>query len=69
MTNTIKNEANRRFEFVAVFKHMDWDIKTAMENDDIERTNQQFFDMYCRKHTDKYGEIFEFNKRNPKVTL
>jgi hypothetical protein len=69
MTKTIKNAKGRVFDFEAVFKHMDWDIKDEMLNDKTKRTNQVFFNVYCKRHTDKYNEVFEFNKYRPKIKL
>ena len=32
---------------------------------DFSCTEQEFFNMYCEEHFNKYGEEFELNKMNP----
>ncbi len=69
MNKAIKNAKGRIFNFESVFLHMDWDIKEAMRADKTKRTEQVFFNVYCKRHTEKYNEVFEFDKYRPRIKL
>jgi hypothetical protein len=62
---TITNAHGRQFDFDSAMALMDDEIVKAIEG--TLPTEQDFFEAYCVRHEEKYGEEFEFNKKNPVV--
>ena len=62
--STITNAAGKEIDFSAACALMDKEISDTLDDADIE-TDQAFFDAYCDKHREKFGDEFEPNKPNP----
>lgn len=61
---TITNAAGRQIDFKAASFLMDDAISATMAWGDG-LTEQEYFDRYCDKHREKFGQEFEPNKKNP----
>lgn len=53
------------FDYICTF--MDADIKAAMDKmgDGEYESNQEFYEDYCARHHEKFGEEFVFNTADP----
>ncbi|MDL2216050.1 hypothetical protein LJB77_03235 [Ruminococcaceae bacterium OttesenSCG-928-N02] len=60
----VKNEHGQELQFEAAVNIMDDDIREALHMELAPCEEQEFFDAYCAKHIEKYGEDFEPNKHN-----
>jgi hypothetical protein len=73
MTRSITNQHGTEIDFDAAVELMDNDLRESIHMGDGDPTGsndrpgseQQFFDWYSRLHSNKFGEEFEPNKRNP----
>lgn len=69
MTGTVLNQHRDEIYFNEALKAMDEEIyeKTYEEewSKPIERTDQDFFDTYCKFHKEKFHEEFFLNEKNP----
>lgn len=61
----VYNEYDKKIDFDAAQNLMDEEISEELHSEHWFETNQEFFDAYCEKHLEKYGEEFELNKNNP----
>ena len=62
----IQNEWGVSIPFDTFLVYADDAIREFIHNHiDFSCTEQEFFDMYCEEHFNKYGEEFELNKMNP----
>lgn len=64
---TVKNSYGVDINFEVAVNLMDDEIREALHNSGEydEGDEQKFFDDYCKRHYEKYGEDFELAKRNP----
>ena len=46
---------------------MDDEICGEIDYYNSPQTEQDFFDIYCKKHFQKFGETFEFDKACPQI--
>ena len=62
----ILNDWGVSIYFDVALQHMDDDIREFI-HDHIDHTctEQEFFNMYCEEHLNKYGEEFFLNEMNP----
>jgi hypothetical protein len=44
---------------------MDDELREEVHADLAPCTEQEFFDEYARRHAERFGEIWEMDKRNP----
>lgn len=66
-TKLIKNSWGTTIDFQAAVMAMDDEIREAVHADMAPCTEEEFFTEYCRRHAEKYGETFEWDKANPQV--
>ena len=59
------NEYGKELDFEAAVNIMDDAIREDVNFDMAPCSDQEFFDEYCKRHAEKFGEEFEPNKRNP----
>ena len=65
--STVKNDYGVEIDYTDAVAMMDNDIREELHHKIAPCTNQAFFDAYCVEHREKFGEDFEFAKRNPVV--
>lgn len=61
----VYSDYDKKVDFNAAQVLMDAEVVDELHSENWFETNQEFFDAYCEKHLEKYGEVFEPNKRNP----
>lgn len=61
----ITNAAGRLIDFDAAANMMDNEISKSFGHGANFQTEQDFFDTYCVRHREVFGEEFEANKANP----
>lgn len=62
--NPVLSSSLRPVDFDSAVELMDDEIREDLHAEGVD-TEQMFFDMYCQRHFEKYGEEFEPNKENP----
>ena len=67
MSLVVKNDYGVEVDYDAAVAMMDNDIREGLHRKMAPCSNQAFFDAYCAEHKKKFGEDFEFAKRNPVV--
>lgn len=63
----VKNDYGVEVDYDTAVSLMDNDIREDLHRKLVPCSNQEFFDAYCAEHRKKFGEEFEFAKRNPIV--
>ncbi len=63
----VENSFGKLFDFYLVLHYMDDEICGEIDFEISPCSEQEFFDIYCSKHFQKFGETFEFAKRNPVI--
>ena len=53
----VKDENGNDVDFEVAVNLMDDDLRESLHSEGIE-TEQEFFDEYCKRHEEKYGEKF-----------
>jgi hypothetical protein len=61
---TILNRHGRRIDFDAAAQLMDKDLTDAMDAESWV-DEQEFFNAYCQRHHQRFGDEFEPDKTNP----
>ena len=61
----VENSFGKLFDFYLALHYMDDEICGEIDFENSPCSEQEFFDIYCLKHFQKFGETFEFDKRNP----
>jgi hypothetical protein len=56
----VTDEYGREFDLAVVLNLMDEDIREDLHMQGFE-TEQEFFDAYCKRHEELFGEEFEIN--------
>lgn len=64
-TNYIINSNDVMIDFDLAVNYMDDEIRGTLHNEIAPCSEQKFFNSYCEKHFEKYGEQFELDKKNP----
>ena len=60
------NQYGVEIDYVAAVELMDWDIREELALEIAPCTPQEFFDAYCKRHAEKYGEDdFQPAQANP----
>lgn len=62
--NKVTNEEGNAIDFEAAVNIMDDEIREELATDISPCSDQKFFDAYCKRHAEKFGEEFEPNKAN-----
>lgn len=62
---TVKNESGKEVDYEEAVNLMDDDIREELHMELAPCSNQEFFDAYCARHLETFGESFEFAKENP----
>lgn len=65
MENIITTAAGKNYEIAVVRNYMDDELCEAIHG--TVDTEQEFYDEYCRRHAEKYGEMFVFDAANPQI--
>ena len=63
----VKNDYGVEIDYTDAVAMMDDDIRERLHLKIAPCTTQAFFEAYCVEHVKKFGEDFEFAKRNPVV--
>lgn len=58
------NEAGNAIDFEAAVNIMDDEIREDLAAEMAPCEDQEFFDAYCKRHAEKFGDEFEPNKAN-----
>lgn len=61
----VTNEHGVEIDYDAAVNFMDDDIREELHMDIAPCTEQEFFDAYCERHLERFGEVFEPAKENP----
>lgn len=61
--STVKNQYGREIDLDAAATIMDIELTNSHDLDAADN-DQEWFEIYCRVHEEKYGEEFELNKEN-----
>lgn len=61
----IETAANQYYQMAVVRNYMDDELCEAIHG--TVNTEQEFYDEYCKRHLQKFGEKFMFEKRNPQI--
>ncbi len=63
----VENAFGKLIDFNLALHYMDDEICGEIDYYNSPKTEQDFFDIYCLKHFQKFGETFEFAKSNPNI--
>ena len=63
----VENSFGKLFDFYLALHYMDDEICGEIDYYNSPQTEQDFFDIYCLKHFQKFGETFEFDKACPQI--
>ena len=61
----VENEYGVTLYYNVAVSLMDDDLRNEVASDIAPCTAQEFFDEYCKRHKEKFGEEFELAKPNP----
>lgn len=62
----VVNQYGVMIDYVAAVELMDWDIREELAAEIAPCTEQEFFDAYCERHAEVYGEDdFQPAQANP----
>lgn len=61
----VENSFGKLFDFYLALHYMDDALCGEIDFENSPCSEQEFFDIYCSKHFQKFGETFEFAKSNP----
>lgn len=67
MMSIVKNDYGVEVDYNSAVAMMDNEIREDLHYKIAPCSNQAFFDAYCAAHKKKFGEVFEFAKKNPVV--
>lgn len=59
------NSYGTEINYNAAVYLMDDELREEVHADLAPCTEQEFFDEYARRHAERFGEIWEMDKRNP----
>ena len=59
------NSYGTEINYNAAVELMDDELREEVHADLAPCTEQEFFGEYARRHADRFGEIWEMDKRNP----
>lgn len=59
------NSYGTEINYNAAVLLMDDELREEVHADLAPCTEQEFFDEYARRHAERFGEIWEMDKRNP----
>lgn len=65
MKNKVVNAHGVNFDFDVAVSFMDDELREQIHNEIAPCKDQEFFDEYAKRHTKKFGEIWELSKKNP----
>lgn len=65
MRKMVVNEYGVEIDFEVSVMYMDDEIREEIHNELAPCTDQEFFDEYAKRHEEKFGEEWEFEKENP----
>lgn len=66
MYTVVRNEYMNELDFEAASQFMDDDLREELHGSlPGYYTDQEFFDEYCRRHKEKFGEEFFLAEENP----
>ena len=60
----VRTSGGKLIDLDAAVMLMDDDLRDEVHADIAPCTDQKFFDEYCKRHEEKFGEEFEPNKEN-----
>ena len=63
-TGIVENDYGVEIDFEVATYLMEDDIREALHNELVPCTDQEFFDAYVKVYKEKYGEPWEFSKKN-----
>lgn len=62
---TVTNQYGAEINFEVAMNLMDDELREFIAYNVWTESNQEFFDLYCTHHLDKFGEEFELNTATP----
>lgn len=63
----VKNSFGKLVDYELALHYMDDDICAEINFTYFPMSKQTFFEMYCEEHLKKFGQTFEFDKKNPVI--